>query len=804
MSKVFSPSIFLTSSREVIDKLFFGKVPSVDIENDVTIYLTKEEQEKSLISTPSKNNGLIDFELSWGSAGAEQMGLSLTFIDSNNDFEQQYIESNGKIILLKKIVSEFRTNSKFTNNTNLEKIKTNALLEDYLSIYCSFGVGSDVSTWAGPYKIDLVNAKVKIDSNGVKRVILEFNSFSGYLQSNSILADLNNSRNQSVARFNKIISLGKIVEVRSKTLINIKEERGKDLFSGLPSPIEDLFAKKLRSCIEDYIKIISGSQNVFLFLPNLRFILHAYISNKSNDPIVKDLNDRDSKSIILFQKFCEEIGMSFTEDFSKKKFTGSLVPTPFLREQVKNGDPPENYVLGLGINTLVQVNDSINAFFPDYAKILFIVIENLFGLVVKYWQPPKYAPNTYILVEQTDLKYLNLLKGNKLLSNNKDTIYIFGPKEVVNDLVYCDSVKTLGDALKDSNIDFDLTQEQYYLQRSEYRLKYFNTFKRLNSNSSFGENTLLNDLSLDNNIKYKLEAAAIEGYPVFRCGIANSNVLSLTLDIDAGAIAAFNFGFGIEATELRDDIIPLEVASTFNTSFSGTQSFEKLTAASLSPLQKDLNDKVSFNEIYKLVLEGLSDKDWLETLSFDEKLIKFAKGKSVKYLAFIIACRIYTNDDYGVYVKHESFKEFYTAQSSFIEELNNYAINLTIKTLPFFNIIPFTAPKCFVIHNPNKIVGSTKRPQTFTGLYQIKGCRHVINTNECYSEFNLCGRIGTETVDPILADLGSTLENKAEERKKAQDQVIAEKNKNNIYVKALRFFNSLGEFVGLAPNPENK
>ena len=211
MSKVFSPSIFLTSSREVIDKLFFGKVPSVDIENDVTIYLTKEEQEKSLISTPSKNNGLIDFELSWGSAGAEQMGLSLTFIDSNNDFEQQYIESNGKIILLKKIVSEFRTNSKFTNNTNLEKIKTNALLEDYLSIYCSFGVGSDVSTWAGPYKIDLVNAKVKIDSNGVKRVILEFNSFSGYLQSNSILADLNNSRNQSVARFNKIISLGKIV-----------------------------------------------------------------------------------------------------------------------------------------------------------------------------------------------------------------------------------------------------------------------------------------------------------------------------------------------------------------------------------------------------------------------------------------------------------------------------------------------------------------------------------------------------------------------------------------------------------------
>lgn len=83
------------------------------------------------------------------------------------------------------------------------------------------------------------------------------------------------------------------------------------------------------------------------------------------------------------------------------------------------------------------------------------------------------------------------------------------------------------------------------------------------------------------------------------------------------------------------------------------------------------------------------------------------------------------------------------------------SINLNIKALPFFHIShTFSINKpALVLSKKLTTIGLNQTSPTtgnsniydyFSGLYRIFGFRHVISTNECYSEFNLVKNIPTQ------------------------------------------------------------
>jgi len=74
------------------------------------------------------------------------------------------------------------------------------------------------------------------------------------------------------------------------------------------------------------------------------------------------------------------------------------------------------------------------------------------------------------------------------------------------------------------------------------------------------------------------------------------------------------------------------------------------------------------------------------------------------------------------------------------EYQHRYAVNLTLKTLPFFNLTDtrtLNKPCIFYSKRISVLNNDSVSFDFFSGEYRIVGFKHVINTQECYSEFML-------------------------------------------------------------------
>ena len=159
-------------------------------------------------------------------------------------------------------------------------------------------------------------------------------------------------------------------------------------------------------------------------------------------------------------------------------------------------------------------------------------------------------------------------------------------------------------------------------------------------------------------------------------------------------------------TPSRTDKLPLKLAHNLN-----NVSYINLA------LQKTLYDtygsKIDINELSAIaeliiLLNAVNDVNGGETLSF-------IPGITLPNTGFILA--------------------------KLNEYQHRYATQLTIKTLPFFNLTDsrtLLKPAIFYskrvsIANPNEAPDISF--DYFSGEYRIVGFKHIINTHECYSEF---------------------------------------------------------------------
>jgi hypothetical protein len=78
--------------------------------------------------------------------------------------------------------------------------------------------------------------------------------------------------------------------------------------------------------------------------------------------------------------------------------------------------------------------------------------------------------------------------------------------------------------------------------------------------------------------------------------------------------------------------------------------------------------------------------------------------------------------------------------SRITEYVKRFAVEMTIKTLPFFNLSELRTinkPALFFSKRISPLNTPVDQFDFFSGEYRITGFRHVITTSECFSEFML-------------------------------------------------------------------
>lgn len=172
-SKSFTPNIIVSRSAQAIEGLFFE--PNVTGENKslrrakrFDFQLSDSKLQEDIILSPFNNNELISFEASFPGGGGVNF-TTIKLIETQRVLERFIIPTDG---ISDRVAAEFRR-----NNPDLKKIDSEVLASMKNlrpRYYISFGVGDDLSEWAGPFCVDLIDANLSITADGVRQIELGF------------------------------------------------------------------------------------------------------------------------------------------------------------------------------------------------------------------------------------------------------------------------------------------------------------------------------------------------------------------------------------------------------------------------------------------------------------------------------------------------------------------------------------------------------------------------------------------------------------------------------------------------------
>jgi hypothetical protein len=173
MTKSFTYNVVLTKSRDVASKLFFNESQSGRLVNRKrlsTIFagLTASEKSETLVVSPFTDSGFISMTNEFPGGGAPRF-ISIKFLETQALLENFLIPSNAQDELIRN-----RFKKRFKNLSNPTQDILDVVKKYRQRYYLSYGVGDDVSNWAGPFSIELSDANLSITSDGVRELDLGF------------------------------------------------------------------------------------------------------------------------------------------------------------------------------------------------------------------------------------------------------------------------------------------------------------------------------------------------------------------------------------------------------------------------------------------------------------------------------------------------------------------------------------------------------------------------------------------------------------------------------------------------------
>lgn len=358
MSRVFTANVFITKSAQAIEQLFFGENKISSFKSRLE-YLKKEELSQSFIVSPENNQGMLEFEYSFGGLDGESNSkVVATFVETSKSLEFLLLDDPPTVKKLKHAIELKNKKTKpyedATSNFNFlskgkQKDTSSALdrLKASNRYYFAFGVGDDLSTWDGPHSMDLAGATLSNDDANNREVTVTFVANADTLKSwtrqfekemgygnaikkfNQSMQEKSFTKNEGTATFN----LKKVEEAETRRTSGSKYRQvapsqnpitGRidlqyevDMVSSTPTYILPIYEfdsnKGIREVLRNFIGSVTQSPgNVVVAFPHKLQSLRTSSENKS--PWQLELDDPS-------KKYLNSLGINPT--FNGPRFTGS-------------------------------------------------------------------------------------------------------------------------------------------------------------------------------------------------------------------------------------------------------------------------------------------------------------------------------------------------------------------------------------------------------------------------------------------------------------------------------------------------
>lgn len=760
----------ITKSTDIINSLFFPKNRNKISFDSFTKGLISEEREDLLILSPGRGYGFLELDVNFPTGGKSKSYITLKLLETSKIAEYFVLDRNPVDYL----AQERLLSGKSFNSPNLDKA-----IADSSRFYISYGAGDDISTWSGPYTMVLQDAKLNVNSDGVREIELFFvpdrNSvkvFTDKFLNDRSYAELESKFDSKKNKFDEI-------------RLDAKIPLPLNSFSSRPLPgpgTNDKWNFYIRSLLDAYLK------NLFHNTPSNNFLIsfsHDFDASVSGGGLVlppRGLFGSLDSSILDYQPSLNNLGIQLEIDAgfedtqnpdsdtakvyrnlnpdNEGQIDSSMSLKPLDPNRTIQGESDKDRTLrvnrekqankiplpGERIIPTARVVPPVRQN-PDYVmeKDIDRATNDAFSLAMSYtWKAnsevkrvdtalaPLYTfyrglrslrkKNTeLVLFEESDMRILKLLKQCGLIGTDESSIIIFGEKESVKDLIYPNSPYTTELPFRVRATSQSRSAEGWAKYSNLFYEEFFNKLR--SKGSSYGEtpnlrvvsNTYAIDLVNDNDL-------------LFGHNVKNSNVLDVSFK-NAGYIANL-----LNIQSKARIVQPFQNKKT-NTVVSDLRvKFKSITEYVTSNIKEE-DRKTNFQ--FK-ILNLLRDKeDFQKVILNSGQRDAIVDSKLIDFLA-LVAFLISPQDPNQLHSVEDGIEKSY---ADVLSDVSKFTMKASIKTLPFFNHPQLFERNCFLFGLTNSVVGSLLPKDSalsvFTGRYKIVGARHYLSNDDAYSNFEL-------------------------------------------------------------------
>lgn len=824
-------NLFLTTSTEAIE-LFLNLSDYKVKLSDFAGKLTKDQLKRSVVCSPSHNSNLIDFEMNWNK---DRQGYTsiFRFIETGSFFESQFIAKD----LVSEKVAEILTQSKISRENRVDlEADAGQLIENPVNsreLYFTFGVGENLSNWAGPFVGVLISSEVNFSQDGTREIVLTFHNNEGKFLRNEIEGP-NSGRLYTVLNKYESIYRNRKINLQVTDTLFLSDLKNENVHIKIKEMLVDY--------IERCVSYPSGNTNIVVILPDLEKLCKQYFDkfteiekNGDYEMFFRKLGFNCTKKFVTPEqeaKIKQQIDSIEKLKKQLKQTEESLkvleAPNPsfgpigepgeraaragesLLRSNIKKNNEESKKIYQRNLDVIQQEykeeikkvilevtlkldNDEKSSGTentPDYYAPLQTFNNNLNEM----YKDLEYNYDGVFLTEN-DLRVISL--WNKEIFKNlplddKKTVFIFGDRNLIEDFLYVSKAVSFNKA-KDFVVNKEFVSKYdkaYYIDgKASFREKMFLLKRKDVATNSFDYNKKNNnEFALDDDSFFDdttKEMIKLLDCPIFRHNISNPNVLSLSVQGLPSFVDVYNVFYNrkslipfITDASRIEEYRPLETAPEYSPfakpllkQGSITKQGESLYDIVKKQVEKDRKTSPDINKIFNIIVSqgsetgntrlrrSLADTSGVFSVlgsNGDPKLIKV--DLSDNKLASIYTIQIYKKllqegvikGPIGPSLEFLKQQEVAVFERDLFNFLCTKVQNVVIKTLPWFSINGFPGNMSCVLMGLQNIAGDlkTKQKALYTGIYFIKGYKHVITPTEMYSEFSL----GRKTYDQIIEE----------------------------------------------------
>tara|TARA_R100000951_G_scaffold54683_4_gene45965 strand:- start:458 stop:2764 length:2307 start_codon:yes stop_codon:yes gene_type:complete len=716
-------NVIVSQDLEALNNFLRGLESGTPMKNLVDQFNSSTGENKLLFSSYNNPN-FISFEHVTMDSEIES---TLEFIDPKNEFEEVFLNSG----------SVYDDMANFIKEANLPSGKiTKELLGGAVSrvFFVAFGLSDKATSWSPAQRMFLSN--VQLDPKLGRKITLKLVSLPKPL-----------GKDRRLGAYNELIdldSLGLEIDCDGYSdKINVLDHylSGEILYGRKDvDPLIDLHALVVDT-VYDYLRKATNGSNVIVLLPDINKICSDGIEAAKKDANSKFLRPYNPKiyqvenTLSWIKKFLNRINMFLdiktpdkegidvrTESFaSKTRFRGdiaeageSLYKTSLYRARMSS-----------------YKEENI----PDLRKPLTDLVKGI----------NNQATNNYkinpVLFSEADTRITDgvwsLLNVKSINNKNKwkenSPTVIFGDTNMIIDILYSQKEKNTSAPLyKGTKEDLD----------KSYKFRVASIFERdeddltpLGRASQVPDQFGYTDKLFDEANKTTIREKKI---PIFTYNTDDPNILDINYSDEGQYFTLLNNSFqrnvGRIATTAADGGVPLRIRDHLILTKAA------LEAAIITSKDSAFGTVLSNDEIIGQVIRRVSP-ELLREISPRESVADL-----LPYITDLVTS-IDSSKSLSVKLRSEIRTHPTAILQNFADNLAQQVKTITIKTLPFFHLscrgITLQSP-CIVFAQDVPVLAQQRQPRTrfnnfLSGLYNIVGFRHKINTKEAQSEFVLIG-----------------------------------------------------------------